>query len=311
MNVITMATHIAENSSMLDTLIHASDTGFSGLLRVYRSDDQIGVVIMRSGEIAWAVSKFQNEHLGSFLERLGQVTREQLQEVERQYLSLAKTKKFGALLEELGFLTRTQLKFFIKLHVRSALINLLELPDVLVLSSGGDMKVDEDLTFALQEILPDYFSSVDSTEEMQMMASVENYTFINIKNAKTRVDALFSDFSAMPGYRYSLIADFNGTVFNAHWHEQLERENLNFPLFWIKSLYMASIKANMGSLDFTHIESDLGACILKMLQPSHQVFLGVMFERECKLGVIRHKIVSNMPRYLEFIEMTAGVEVLT
>jgi len=309
--VITMVAPVTEKSLMLDTFINASDTGFSGLIRIYRSEEQIGVVIMRSGEIAWAVSKYQNEHLGSFLERLGQVTREQLQEVERQYLSLAKTKKFGALLEELGFLTRTQLKFFIKLHVRSALLNLLELPDVVVTTNGGDMKVDEDLTFALQEILPDFFSAVDSTEEMQMMASVEDYSFINVKSAKSRVSSLFSEFSAMPGYRYSLIADFSGQVFNAHWHDQLEKENLNFPLFWIKSLYMASIKASMGSLDFTHIESDLGVCILKMVQSSRQVFLGVMFEKECKLGVIRHKIVSNMPRFQEFIEMTAGVEVFT
>ncbi|PKN24659.1 MAG: hypothetical protein CVU65_11150 [Deltaproteobacteria bacterium HGW-Deltaproteobacteria-22] len=296
---------------MLDTLIQSSDQGFSGLIRVFRNEEQIGVVIMRSGEVAWAVSKFQNEHLGSFLERLGQISREQLQDVERQYLSLAKTKKFGALLEELGLLTRTQLKFFIKLHIRSALINLMEMPEVVVTSSGGDMKVDEDLTFAIQEILPDYFSTMDNTEEMQMMASVENYTFVNIRSSKTRVDSLFADFSTMPGYRYAVIADFDGNVYNSHWHESLERENLNFPLFWIKSLYMASIKANMGSLDYTHVESDLGACVLKMLHPSRHLFLSVMFEKECKLGVIRHKIVSAMPRLQEFIALTAGVEVLT
>jgi len=309
--VITMAAPVIEKTLMLDTFIQASETGFSGLIRIFRSEEQIGVVIMRSGEIAWAVSKYQNEHLGSFLERLGQVTREQLQEVERQYLSMAKTKKFGALLEELGFLTRTQLKFFIKLHVRSALLNLLELPDVVVTTNGGDMKVDEDLTFALQEILPDYFSAVDNTEEMQMMASVEDYSYINIKNTKTQVSSLFAEFSVMPGYRYSLMADFGGQVYNAHWHERLEKENLNFPLFWIKSLYMASIKAGMGSLDFTHIESELGVCILKMIQPSRHAFLGVMFEKDCRLGVIRHKIVSSMPRFQEFLDMTAGVEVFT
>ncbi len=306
-----MSKSVAQNTSMLDTLIEASDHGFSGLIRVLKDEDQIGVVIMRGGEVAWAVSKFQNEHLGSFLERLGQINRTQLREVERQYLSLAKTKKFGAILEESGLLTRTQLKFFIKLHVRSALINLLEMPDVSVLTSGGDMKVDEDLTFAIQEILPDYFSQVENTEEMQMLASVEDYTFVNIRCAKTRVENLFSDFSTMTGYRYSVLADFDGNVLNAHWDERLEHENLNFPLFWIKSLYMASIKANMGSLDYTHVESDLGACVLKMLHPRRHIFLGVMFDKDCKLGVIRHKIVSAMPRLHDFIALTAGVEVLS
>ena len=68
---------------------------------VMKDGEQIGSVFMRDGLVAWAVSNNQTENFGSFLERIGLIPKEKLNEIAAKYRALGKAKKLGTLLEEL------------------------------------------------------------------------------------------------------------------------------------------------------------------------------------------------------------------
>jgi len=93
-----------------DALKNAVEIRWSGILRAVKDSEQVGVVVMRDGHIAWAVSNSQTENFGSFLERIGMVPKEKLNEVVQKYRSLGKTKKLGALLEEAGLISHATLR---------------------------------------------------------------------------------------------------------------------------------------------------------------------------------------------------------
>ncbi|MBU1219865.1 hypothetical protein KKF34_05680 [Myxococcota bacterium] len=283
---------------VLEKVTELASSGFSGLVRIFLSDEQIGVIIYRGGEVAWAVSKFQKEHLGSFLQRLGQVTQEQLQEVQRQYVSLAKTRKFGALLEELGFLNRSQLKYFLKLHIRNAILTLMDVSEATVDVSGGELKVDEDLTFGIQEILPEFFEyslSVDEDSED------EGSLFYRDNPGSLIIPELFKDLSSIPGFRYALLIDNNGGILAMDVSMEHSVEITELPVQWIRSLFRVTRRINPGKLDFLNIETESANCILKAVDESDRYFLFTFFNPESKTGIIRHRIMNSIPDIIGFI----------
>ena len=124
-----MGDHVVEiidGHSFDVALRNAVEVKWSGILNAMKDSQQVGVVVLRDGHIAWAVSNTQTENFASFLERIGMVPKDRLDEVVLKYRSLGKSKKLGALLEETGLISHATLRECLKAHVSAAISSMMD-----------------------------------------------------------------------------------------------------------------------------------------------------------------------------------------
>ncbi len=141
-------------SKTSEMLRQAAADGLSGSVRLHVGESLIGQVLFVEGRVAWATSRDQRERLGTFLWRLGHITRAQLEIVERMFEAHHGRKKFGHLLEELGLMPRPILRRCLLLHTREAVRALLACHDAVPSRMDGALDVTEEMLFALEEVLP-------------------------------------------------------------------------------------------------------------------------------------------------------------
>ena len=73
-------TQAHEAIALVSFLVETAERRGSGWLEVRQGGAPVGTVVFRDGQVAWASSAGQKEHLGHFLERIGYLSPEQLQE---------------------------------------------------------------------------------------------------------------------------------------------------------------------------------------------------------------------------------------
>ena len=117
---------------------------------------EMGTVVLVGGRVAWAVSPDQGEDLGTYLWRLGKVSRQQLRSVRRRYTELGGRRKVGALFEEEGILGRSILRRCLLLHTRRAIQVALREKQALATWREGRLSADERLTFDYREVMPEW-----------------------------------------------------------------------------------------------------------------------------------------------------------
>jgi len=143
----------AVHAKLLDVLRESVAQGRTARIALVSGEAQVGRIVMVNGFVAWAMCQKQRHLLGSFLLRVGGITREQLDTATAIYRAYRGKRELGAVLDELGFMSRPALRHCLLLHIRSAMRSLLALANVRISSEPVTMQVDEALLFHLDTVL--------------------------------------------------------------------------------------------------------------------------------------------------------------
>jgi hypothetical protein len=277
--------------TILHALRNAEDNNWTGILRVLKNSEQLGISFMHEGRIAWATSKYQKESFGSFLEKIGNIPKERQKEIFQRFKDLGQSKEFGLLLEETGLITRSVLRDCLRSHIRAAIVSLEEISDVTIKAEAGDLDVPEDLSFRLEEVLPENahctistgtplsgFTGPDSLADAQKWENRENF----LRNLTT-----------VTGYQYSFICDFAGKLLALDKSDTFSSnaEELVGPsIAWIMSSAVTLRDLGIGQITSVLLESDKGSLIAQWPNGANDFFIAASFDKSGKPGVIKHKI---------------------
>jgi predicted regulator of Ras-like GTPase activity (Roadblock/LC7/MglB family) len=286
----------------IDALKKTVDKRWSGILRVTKESEQIGSVFMRDGNVAWAVSKKQTENFTSFLERIGLIPKEKLSEIISKYKALGKSKKVGELLEEEGLITHEKLRECLCAHIRAAIASMMDDPLVLIEASHGEMVVDANLLFLLDEVLPDQCQADEALDAGSCGDSPREGQNRSENNDKL-IDIL-GNLAAMQGYRNSFISGADGKLLALHKSDvdQDPEASVSSATTWINLSATYSASVYFGKMECLILEHENGLLIAQSVDNEKQCFVAVSFEKDGKLGVIKHKITELIPSIRQFTE---------
>ena len=285
----------------IDALKKTVDKKWSGILRVTKDTEQIGSVFMRDGNVAWAVSKNQAENFSSFLERIGLIPKERLSEIVSKYKALGKAKKLGELLEEEGLISHDKLRECLGAHIRAAIASMMDDPSILIEASHGEMVVDANLLFQLDEVLPDLYRTDAPVDETSPGATPHEDQ--NRKENNDRIFDILGNLAVIQGYRYSFVSGSDGKLLALHRSEgdQNPEAAVASATSWINSSAAHSAGGELGKMECVILEHENGLLIAQSVDNEKQCFVAVSFEKDGKLGVIKHKISELIPSIRQFM----------
>lgn len=295
---------LVDGHSFMVALKNAVEIRWSGILNAMKDSQQVGVVVLSDGHIAWAVSNSQTENFASFLARIGMLPKDKLDEVVLKYRSLGKSKKLGVLLEETGLITHATLRECLKAHVRAAISSLMDDAEITLQASGGEMVVDTSLIFLFSEVFPkledEAFSEISS-------AGREAPEF-TVKEEESRPDerSFLQDLAALPGYLYSVVSSREGDLLACHVADGVTvdaKQQLPSLLVWLGASSLSSNELKMGKVLFQFIQSEQGSLFVHMVDAESRYFLAVVCDENAKLGVVRHKMSELLPEVRKLTEM--------
>ena len=288
-----------------DALQKSAEKKWSGILRVTKGDEQIGSVFMSDGSIAWAVSKNQKENFSSYLERIGLVPRDKLNETVKKYKSLGKMKKLGELLEEEGLISHDRLRECLGAHIRTAIESLKEDPLSVIEASHGEMTVDANLIFDLDILL-----SGNSPGDEQVIPAGNEYAGEDNQGMgnDSGMNDLLGSLSSMPGYLFSFVTAGDGLLLAFH---RSETEPDPDPLMkWVKEWIDLSARhcaeGELGIMECLVLEHEKGIVVAQSTCGDRTSFVAVAFDKGGKLGVIKHKISDLLPSIRRIVEQVTG-----
>jgi predicted regulator of Ras-like GTPase activity (Roadblock/LC7/MglB family) len=286
----------------IDALKKTVDRRWSGILRVTKESEQIGSVFMRDGNVAWAVSKNQTENFTSFLERIGLIPKEKLSEIICKYKALGKSKKVGELLEEEGLITHDRLRECLGAHIRAAIASMMDDPLVLIEASHGEMVVDANLLFLLEEVLPDQCRAVEAHAACPSEDSPGEE--LNRPENNGKLVDLLGNLSTMKGYRHSFISGADGELLALHKSDAAPdpEDAVTLTTTWLNASATHSANVYSGKMECLILEYENGLLIAQSVDNEKQCFVAVSFEKDGKLGVIKHKISELIPSIRQFTE---------
>lgn len=281
---------------LVSALKKAAETGWGGYLRIVRDAEQIGSVFMHDGNVAWAVSKFQSENFGSYLERIGLVPKEQHFEIVEKFKQLGKTKKFGALFEEAGLITHEKLRECLVAHIRNALSSLTGDSRIVVNAKCGEMNVDSNLLFQLDELLPSDVS--DNNAGALPTREPAGTTTIDYSAVNADCNEILLNLSNLPGYQYAFVSGKEGKLYALHTADDVSidfDQALTASITWINLATKNIADLRMERIESFLLESGGGSLTVQWIDASDSVCIGASFDKSGKLGVIKHKIRELIP----------------
>lgn len=277
-------------------LKNASQVRWSGILRAVRDAEQVGVVVMHDGHIAWAVSNMQTENFGSLLERVGMVPKEKLDEVVSKYRSLGKTGKLDVLLEETGLITHAALRECLMAHVRAAISSMLDDPRILLEARNDEMSIDAGMMFLLSEVYPETEETPAGAVPLRPVPRMEGSAR---EEAGPEVGTgILEGLSTLPGYLYSFVSDMSGKVMSFHASDGMNVNTDNVVpavLAWLSNSSLSSVEMQMGKVLFAFVQCETGALFVHMTDTDIKHFVAVACNEDAKLGVVKHKISEMLP----------------
>jgi len=281
---------------LIPALMKAAEISWGGYLRIVKDAEQIGSVFMHDGNVAWAVSKFQSENFGSYLERIGLVPKEQHSEIVEKFKQLGKTKKFGALFEEAGLITHSKLRECLVAHIRNALASMACDSQIVVNAKFGEMNVDSNLLFQLDELLPSDESGNDVDAPplpKPSITAIADYSAVTADN-----NEILLNLSALPGYQYAFVCGKEGKLYALHTTDGLSinfDQALTASISWINLATKNIADLQMERLESFLLESEGGSLIVQWIDDNDCVCICASFDKHGKLGVIKHKIRELIP----------------
>lgn len=187
----------------------AAEARWDGTVQVRCQQQLYGQVILSAGQIAWAVSRGQQETLGSLLWRLGYLTKTQLDVVRSLYTAYEGRRKLGSILEECGFMSRAALRRGVLLHTRAAVESLAALSDCQVLQIPGKLSRADDMCFDLREVV----SAVEVVGRSPGTQKSGSWQFWTTRGEENQI---LEDLAELPGYQASGIFTAGGCTLTAH-----------------------------------------------------------------------------------------------
>lgn len=302
-----MGDHVIElidGHSFTVALKNAVEIKWSGILNAMKDSQQVGVVVLSDGHVAWAVSNSQTENFASFLERIGMLPKEKLDEVVLKYRSLGKSKKLGALLEETGLITHATLRECLKAHVSAAIASMVDDSGITLQASGGEMVVDTSLIFLFSEVFPTLEGEVASESHLAGRDALDS----QVQHEKPRPEAraFLQDLAALPGYLYSAVSSSEGNLLACHVADGVTvdiQQQLPSLLVWLGASSLSSNELKLGKVLFGFVQSECGSLFVHMVDADSSYFLAVACDEKAKLGVVRHKMSELLPEVRKLTEM--------
>jgi hypothetical protein len=284
----------------IDALQKTAAAKWSGILRVTKEAEQIGSVFMRDGNVAWAVSKNQTENFSSFLERIGLIPKEKLNEIVRKYKALGKAKKLGELLEEEGLISHEKLRECLGAHIRAAIKSLMDDPLVIIEASNGEMIVDANLMFDLQELLSENQQVNDENPEI---ATAPSPTVSDNTDNNRSICDILETLSSLPGYRFSFVSGMEGKLPPLHKSDSDPDPEATVvsATEWINSSARNCANGMLGKMESLILEHENGLLVAQMIDGERLYFVTGAFGKEGKPGVVKHKIAELIPSIRKFM----------
>ncbi|MDD2335201.1 MAG: hypothetical protein PHD01_01335 [Geobacteraceae bacterium] len=302
-----MADHVVEiidGHPFTVALKNAVQIKWSGILNAMKDSQQVGVVVLRDGHIAWAVSNTQTENFASFLDRIGMVPKDRLDEVVQKFRSMGKSKKLGAFLEETGLISHATLRECLKAHVSAAISSMMNDSMITLQARGGDMVVDTSLIFHLSEVFPIFEETVDSIVSSHIPDDSE--TVLKNKEKLPEEKVFLQDLAALPGYLYSVVSNTEGNQLACHVADGVSvdtKQLLPSLLEWLGASSLSSSELKMGKVLFGFVQSEEGSLFVHMVDTGSNYFLAVACDEKAKLGVVKHKMSELIPDIRVLTEM--------
>jgi len=295
---------IIDGHSFSVALRNAVEIKWSGILNAMKDSLQVGVVVLRDGHVAWAVSNTQTENFASFLERIGMVPKDRLDEVVLKYRALGKSKKLGALLEETGLISHAILRECLKAHVSAAISSMMDDSGITLQARGGEMVVDTSLIFLLSEVYPGL--EVDDLSAVSLNAADDSYA--GEKKAESLPDEreFLQALAVLPGYLYSVVSDTEGNQLAYHVADGVSVDTgqlLPSLLVWLGASSLSSNELKMGKVLFEFVQCEEGSLFLHMVDNGSSYFLVVACDEKAKPGVVKHKMSELIPVIRKLTEM--------
>jgi len=282
----------------------AVEIKWSGILNAMKDSQQVGVVVLRDGHVAWAVSNTQTENFASFLERIGLVPKDRLDEVLLKYRSLGKSKKIAALLEETGLISHALLRECLKAHVSAAISSMMADSEIILQARGGEMVVDASLIFRLSEVYPAL--QEDAHSEVLLHTPEDSGTLVENKESLPDERAILQDLATLPGYLFSVVSDTEGNQLAYHVADGVSvdtKQLLPSILVWRGASTLSSNGLKIGKVLFGFVQSDDGSLFVHMIDAGSRYFLALVCDEKAKLGVVRHKMSELIPEVRKLTEM--------
>ena len=287
-----------DGQSVADALASAAERQWSGVLRAMVAKEQIGMVVLRGGRIAWAVSKNQTKNLPFFLEQLGRVPPHRLREIVKQQSAPGKSKKLGPILEAAGLITHATFRECLLAHIRSALASLLETPLMIVQTSKAEIAAEVSLTFSLRDAL-------NNVETRTANIIAPTTTSDTEKVARSCNGELLQNLALLSGYMYSFVANISGELLAFHEAEHAgEQVETVFTTVanWISTSLETAKALGMVATQVTFMEGSGQSLLVQATDSELRHFLAVSFNEAGKLGVVKTKLASMIPTVRTFTD---------
>ena len=295
---------IIDGHSFNVALRNAVELKWSGILNAMKDSQQVGVVVLRDGHVAWAVSNSQTENFASFLERIGMVPKDRLDEVVLKYRSLGKSKKLGALLEETGLISHAILRECLKAHVSAAISSMLDDSGITLQARGGEMVVDTSLIFLLSEVYPGL--EVDDLSAVSVNVAADSDAGEKKAESQPEEREFLQALAVLPGYLYSVVSDTEGNQLAYHVADGVSvdtKQLLPSLLVWLGASSLSSNELKMGKVLFGFVQCEEGSLFLHMVDNGSSYFLVVACDEKAKPGVVKHKMSELIPDVRKLTEM--------
>jgi predicted regulator of Ras-like GTPase activity (Roadblock/LC7/MglB family) len=271
---------------LIPTIQRLSADSFCGQLLVYLEEDHVGTIVFHHGSIAWAVSKSQSENLGTFLQRLGHVSKQQLLETQKTYTKRNGKRKFGKLLEDAGLISKPVLRRCLLLHTKRALQALQAILATKTVIKEGALVVEEDMTFSLEELmLQANTKSIPITSEW----SVDNI--------------VLKGFSEIPGDRAVALISKDGELLAAHAHKQ----NCDSSIFGVclatvlDDAIQVSRASSLGAVDYLFLDCCEGSLVSRWLDEKRDCLIAVIIDKDGQIGGTKYRIDRRVDNLLKVL----------
>ncbi len=284
---------------LLHTLKEAESRGATEIIKVFEGSQQIGLVVLHDGRMAWATGTRQRENFSSFLEKIGMITKERQKEIFGKFKTLGGTRELEEMLEETGLISRSTLRDCLKKQIQSALDSLIGTENVIIESMHSEINVNFNLLFHLNEVLPTNGQSAQSVNE-EIFEDIDKSVLEN-EIYKDSLKTVLKNLASLSGYQYSFICNPEAKMLASHKSDSFTgnfEEMMAFSMPYIASTKSFLKESNMGKVEFVLLEHESGSLVAQWHNLNRDFFVAASFDKSGKPGVIRHKISEIIPSIL-------------
>lgn len=290
--------------NLKDGIEQAIEQVWSGRLEVDSDSRQEGQIVFCHGRIAWATCAGQSESLGTFLWRLGRISREQLLLARTEYAKHGGKKRLGAILEEARLMSRPVLRRCLMLHTRCALNDLSDIAQtgpVRVTPREGDFAGDEAILFAPEDVLPPSWA-----EELCQHTYGGEDVWERGWGQETPNNALLGELVSLQGYRAAAVIGRDGNVLAAHRVGRLDLQRLSVSVATLMEVAYRTVRpATVGGVGVVTLTCDDGGLTARWIDERRHFLVFVLTEHHANAALVQHSLRKVLPDLQKYVATEA------